>query len=134
MRALASFAASFARTPGLMALSSMCSYTPSRLSKRWMRSRAVFSPTPGTPGMLSEVSPIRLFTSMSCLGFTPYFSTTAASSITTVSLRPIRVAAKSTVTCSFTSCRLSRSPVAMRQSSPRAAAAAERVPSRSSAS
>ena len=35
---------------------------------------AVFSPTPGTPGMLSELSPISPFTSIICVGVTPYFS------------------------------------------------------------
>ena len=47
----------------------------------------------------------------------------ASSSITTVLLRPITVAASSTVVLSLTSCRLSRSPVARKQSSLRAAQA-----------
>ena len=33
--------------------------TPSRSPKRWSRSAAVLSPIPGTPGMLSLVSPLR---------------------------------------------------------------------------
>ena len=32
---------------------------------------AVFSPTPGTPGMLSEVSPMRAFRSTICKGPKP---------------------------------------------------------------
>ena len=62
------------------------------------------------------------------------FSRTASSSITTVWLRPITVEASRTVVVSLTSCRLSRSPVARKQSSLRAAQAAARVPMISSAS
>ncbi|MNN15298.1 hypothetical protein D3C81_1284000 [compost metagenome] len=36
--------------------------------------RAVFSPIPGTPGILSEVSPISPFRSMICSGLSPYLS------------------------------------------------------------
>ena len=32
---------------------------------------AVFSPMPGTPGILSDVSPIRPLTSINCVGVTP---------------------------------------------------------------
>ena len=85
---------------------------------------------PGTPGMLSEVSPIRLFTSMSCRGCTPYFSRMAAGSITSVSL----LVASSTVVASLTSCKLSRSPVASSVVPPAAALAAASVPKMSSAS
>ena len=35
---------------------------------------AVFSPTPGIPGILSELSPASPFTSINSLGFSPYFS------------------------------------------------------------
>ncbi len=38
--------------------------------------KAVFSPIPGTPGMLSEESPCNPFTSISCLGSIPYVSIT----------------------------------------------------------
>ncbi len=100
------------RCLGLMRLSSMFWYTPSSEPKVCTSERAVFSPMPFTPGMLSEVSPIRLFTSMSCLGSMPYFSWMASTSMVTVLLRPITVAASSTVVVSLTSCRLSRSPVA----------------------
>ena len=39
---------------------------------------AVFSPIPGTPGILSDVSPCRAFTSINSFGVTPYFSITSA--------------------------------------------------------
>ena len=99
-----------------------------------MSESAVFSPTPATPGMLSDASPIRLFTSMSARGSTPYCSRTAASSMIFVTLRPACVEASSTRTCGETSCRLSRSPVAMAHSSPRSSHAFESVPRMSSAS
>ena len=92
------------------------------------------APIPGTPGILSEASPIRLLTSMSCLGSMPYFSRIASTSMVTVLLRPSAVVASSTVVVSLTSCRLSRSPVARKQSSCRAAQAAASVPRMSSAS
>ena len=37
----------------------------------WISFTAVFSPMPATPGILSDWSPIRLFTSISCLGSSP---------------------------------------------------------------
>ena len=40
-------------------ISSMLSSTFSSEPKRWSRSAAVLSPIPGTPGMLSDVSPLR---------------------------------------------------------------------------
>ena len=98
------------------------------------RVMAVFSPMPFTPGMLSEVSPIRLFTSMSCLGSMPYFSWMASRSMVSGLLRPMALVASSTVVVSLTSCRLSRSPVARKQSSLRASQAAASVPRMSSAS
>ena len=39
-------------------ISSMCSSTPSSEPNRWSSSAAVLSPIPGTPGMLSLVSPL----------------------------------------------------------------------------
>ncbi len=72
--------------------------------------------------------------SMSCFGVTPYFSKMAASSIDSTLLRPITVEESKTVVLSLTSCRLSRSPVAKKQSSLRAVHAAASVPSKSSAS
>ena len=52
----------------------------------------------------------------------------------TVLLRPNAVVASRTVVVSLTSCKLSRSPVARKQSSLRAAQAAASVPRMSSAS
>ena len=46
-------------------------YTPSSEPNVWISASAVFSPMPVTPGMLSELSPIRLFTSIICAGATP---------------------------------------------------------------
>ena len=69
----------------------MFSYTPSMLWKDEISIVAVFSPTPGTPGMLSELSPISALRSMISEGVTPYFSFTAASSMSVVSVRPIDV-------------------------------------------
>ena len=39
---------------------------------------AVFSPTPGSPGTLSDASPIRAFSSMNACGVTPYVSCTSS--------------------------------------------------------
>ena len=44
----------------------------------YIKSPAVFSPIPATPGILSELSPMRAFMSMSFIGSTPYFSRTAS--------------------------------------------------------
>ena len=123
-------AVSLARWPGLTALSSMLSYTPCRLPNFEISASAVFSPMPGTPGMLSDESPIRLFTSMSWGGSMPYFSRMAAGSMGMVSL----LVASRTVVASSTSCRLSRSPVASSVVPPAASQAAASVPKISSAS
>ncbi len=48
--------------------------TPSRSPNFWMNWAAFFSPTPGTPGTLSDVSPIRERRSMMRSGPTPHFS------------------------------------------------------------
>jgi hypothetical protein len=45
-----------------------------------IRSRAPFSPMPGTPLTLSEVSPISASTSTTCSGGTPNFSFTPSAS------------------------------------------------------
>ena len=127
-------ACSLARTPSLMSGESMWSYTPSKLPNFCTKSVAVFSPTPGTPGMWSLVSPISALRSMSCAGVSPYFSCTAAGVYSTVSGLPILVAASNTCTWSLTSCNASRSPVAMTHSSPDFTQAEASVPSRSSAS
>ena len=51
-------------------------------------SSAVFSPTPGTPGMLSDVSPISPFTSISSFGSIPYFSLISSSPKVSTSVFP----------------------------------------------
>ena len=56
----------------------MFSMTPSREPYFWIHFWAVFGPTPGTPGMLSEVSPRSAARSGYCFGVTPYFSSTAS--------------------------------------------------------
>ena len=60
--------------------SSIALYSPSIVLYFFINSNAVFSPIPETPGILSEVSPISPFTSISCFGLMPYFSTIASSS------------------------------------------------------
>ena len=37
----------------------------------WTNESAVFSPIPGTPGILSDVSPCKPFTSINCFGSIP---------------------------------------------------------------
>ena len=53
---------------------SIASYNFSIEPNFFINVNAVFSPTPGTPGILSELSPCNPFTSISCLGSIPYFS------------------------------------------------------------
>ena len=91
----------------------MFSYTASSVPYWPISLSAVFSPMPGTPGMLSELSPISALMSTSPCGSVPYFSRKYASSQTTVSLFPARELASRTVVFLPISCRLSRSPVAM---------------------
>ncbi len=63
-------------SPSSFAASRHASTVPNRRTS----SRAPFSPIPGTPGMLSDASPMRASTSTTCAGGTPNsFSTTAAS-------------------------------------------------------
>ena len=50
---------------------SIFSYKLSILSYLCIIYHAVFSPTPGTPGILSDVSPCKPFTSTSCSGSIP---------------------------------------------------------------
>ena len=93
---------------------------------------AVFSPTPGIPGRLSELSPIRPFKSGIRAGSRPYCSFSAASSYSTVSVMPFLVS--STWVWSFISCSASRSPVTSSASTPFLSAILDMVPSMSSAS
>ena len=60
--------------------SSIALYKPSIVLYVLINSNAVFSPIPETPGILSEVSPISPFTSISCFGLIPYLSIIAVSS------------------------------------------------------
>ena len=94
--------------------------------------RAVFSPTPGIPGRLSELSPINPLRSTMRSGSRPYCSMRTALSYSTVSLMPFLVIR--TWVCSFISCRASRSPVTSSASIPAAFALRENVPRISSAS
>ena len=48
------------------------SYTPSSVPYFSSSSVAVLGPTPATPGMLSELSPMRAFRSMMRMGSKPY--------------------------------------------------------------
>ena len=95
---------------------------------------AVFSPTPGTPGMLSLASPNRAFRSIMWMGVKPYSSRKASSVISLVVVCPIRVDTSFTLVRSSISCRLSLSPVTTTQSHPAASHRREMVPIRSSAS
>ena len=89
---------------------------------------AVFSPTPGTPGMLSTLSPISARKSIMSSGPTPNFSTTPGISIT------VSVMVFTNVTCLLTSCAISLSPVETTTSMPISVACAASVPMTSSAS
>ena len=81
---------------------------------------AVFSPMPGTPGMLSEVSPIRAFRSIMWMGAKPYCSWKVSGVISLVVVCPMRVDTSFTLVWSVMSWRLSLSPVTTTQSQPAA--------------
>ncbi len=108
------------------------SSTVSRLPYCCSSFRAVFSPTPGTPGMLSDLSPISPLRSISPAGSSPYLSFTLLLSQSSKSDTPLLVYI--TFTLSLTSCRASRSPVTMSTSMPSCSPYRERVPITSSAS
>ena len=97
------------RSASLPPISPRCSYTPRALPYLPSRSSARFSPTPGTPGMLSDVSPASALKSRICEGVSPMLSLSAAASMTCTSLMPRLV--NSTVVESSMSWKLSRSPV-----------------------
>ncbi len=100
----------------------------SRVSYSLINATAVFSPIPGTPGMLSIESPARPITSVICSGLTPYRSTTSP-------LPKERSFMVSRVQiCSSTSCSISLSPVTMTTSNPFFATSLAMVPMTSSAS
>jgi len=77
---------------------SIASYIPSIVLYFFTSSNAVFSPIPGTPGILSEVSPCKPFTSISCFGVTPYFFNTSSLPKVSVSVFPIFVCGIRTLT------------------------------------
>ncbi len=98
----------------------------------WIHLVAVFSPTPGTDGRLSEGSPRSAAKSGYCTGVRPYFASTSAGVNLVMSLMPRRVI--STVTSSVTSCNASRSPVTINTRIPTAAPWVANVAMTSSAS
>ncbi len=93
---------------------------------------AVFSPTPGTPGMLSDASPFRATYSRYFSGGRPNRSVTAASSYRTMSEIPFRL--NITVMPGRTSWKKSRSAVTITVSMPRSRARTASVAMASSAS
>ena len=72
-------------------MSGILAYRLSILPYFWINAMAVFSPMPGTPGMLSELSPIRAFRSIMWMGSKPYCSRKAAGVISLVVVCPMRV-------------------------------------------
>ena len=93
---------------------------------------AVFSPMPGTPGMLSEASPMRPFRSGMSSGPKPYLAITCSRPNSSNSEMPFLVS--STLTLSDTSCSASLSPVTMSASKPAFSAWLATEPMMSSAS
>jgi hypothetical protein len=112
----------------LSALSKISSKAPSAC----MSLTAVFSPIPGTPGILSDVSPANPLISGTYVGSTPRRSLTASTSYVSISLMP-RFVTMARVS-SDTSCRVSLSPVTIRLSTPASSACFVIVPIMSSAS
>ena len=106
----------------------------STLVKRWMRSMAVFSPMPLTPGILSLESPMRAFRSTIWMGSKPYSSRKASGVMSRVVVCPMRVVTSFTVVRSVMSWRESLSPVTTTVSQPCSLSRAAMVPMRSSAS
>ena len=93
---------------------------------------AVFSPTPGIPGILSDWSPIRPLKSMNWVGVKPYLSIMACRSYRSNSETPLRV--RMIFVISVANCSSSLSPVMMSGSIPQDSASFAIVPIRSSAS
>ncbi len=114
--------------------SSTRSMAVSRSPKSCMILRAVFSPIPGTPGTLSEESPMSALTSTSCFGSSPYFSRITSRSYSSRSVTPFLV--MSTDTLSDVSWSASLSPVTMTTGNPSGPSEtlAAKVPITSSAS
>ena len=95
-------------------ISSILLNTPSTDPYVWISLNAVFSPIPGTPGILSDLSPISPFTSINWVGVTPNSSINAFSLYTAVSLTPFLVI--TTFVCSDANWRASLSPVTIKLS------------------
>ncbi|MPN60788.1 hypothetical protein SDC9_208520 [bioreactor metagenome] len=95
---------------------------------------AVFSPIPGTPGILSELSPIRAFKSTRLAGGKLYFSQKACSSKHSVLGEDRLLVVSKTLVLPEMSWRLSRSPVTILHSIPSLSQRRDTVPMTSSAS
>ena len=67
---------------------SNCLYKFSIVLYLFIKLNAVFSPIPGTPGMLSDESPCNPFTSINCFGSIPYVSITFSLLNSSVSVFP----------------------------------------------
>ena len=80
----------------------------------WISSPAPLGPIPATPGMQSELSPWMALMSIIWRGVTPYSSWIFSTSYSVTWGWPNLVVASRTVVEGLTSCRLSRSPVAIR--------------------
>ena len=103
-------------------------YSASRPPRPCSNACAVFSPTPGTPGMLSEESPISARKSIINSGGTPYFATTSSGP------RIVLVMVLMSVMPGVTSCAISLSPVLISTGRPIFSASRASVPITSSAS
>ena len=90
-------------------ISSTCSYTESMHLYVAINFCAVTSPTPGTPGMLSEASPCKALSSTTCQGSIWYVSSNDSSVIILMSEMPFCV--KYTCVVEEISCKESLSPV-----------------------
>ena len=99
-----------------------------------IRLSAVFSPIPGTPGILSDVSPCNPFTSISCFGSIPYVSSIFSLLYTSVSVFPPFVLGILIITLSVASWNVSLSPESIITSLPCFSPNLESVPNISSAS
>ena len=75
-------------SPSLPLILSAFSRTPSTEPYSLRRAIPFFSPIPGTPGILSDLSPMRPFRSINCFGVNEYRSIIAASSYMSNSVIP----------------------------------------------
>ncbi|MNC08699.1 hypothetical protein D3C75_562960 [compost metagenome] len=110
------------------AIFSGLAYSVSSPPKPCSSACAVFSPTPGTPGMLSDESPINARKSMMSSGGTPYLVRTSSGP------RMVLVMVLISVTPGVTNCAISLSPVLINTGRPTRSASSASVPITSSAS